>query len=166
MSNINLNLNSNDDYKSLKEAIFKRAREKAEALNAELKSSYTSDIKNDVMESARVSVRNNPFINLLLEEETVVEKTETKELNKEIQHSREWGLTKQRRQAHSKISNQLYTAAVREGAMREASETIRQNQNIMNSLVFLNTQAAIQLNRRYSVHFEEPIATKEITFGI
>lgn len=163
MSNINFNLNSgNDDYNSLKEAIFKRAREKAEALNSELKSSYTSDVKNDIMDSARISVRNNPFINLL-EEPVEVESTPQIKERKEIHHSREWTSSKSRRMP-SRINNELYTAAIREGAMREASETIRQNQNIMNSLRFLNTQAAIALNDRNRK--EENLEPREIKFGI
>ena len=166
MSNINFNLNSNrEEYNTLKEAIFKRAREKAEALNTELKSSYTSDIKNDIMESARLSVRNNPFFNLLEEEsiqaETPVEKKP--EIKPEIKHSREWEPVKPRR-LPSRINNELYTAAIREGAMREASETIRKNQNIMNSLKFLNTQAAIALNKSFFRAEENEL--KEIGFGI
>ena len=92
MSNINYNLNSNNnDYNSLKEAIFKRAREKAEALNSELKTNYTSDIKNDIMESARISVRNNPFMNLF-EEENVDTKGEVETVSERpvIYHSRDY----------------------------------------------------------------------------
>ena len=165
MSNINFNLNSNrEEYNTLKEAIFKRAREKAEALNTELKSSYTSDIKNDVMESARMSVRNNPFINLFEdEEETPV--LEVKPLPKqEIKHSRDFHPVKQRR-LNSKLNNELYSAAVRDTAMREASESLRQNQNIMQCLTFLNTQAAIALNKPFNRTTSEE-APKEIGFGI
>ena len=164
MSNINFNLNSNrEEYNTLKEAIFKRAREKAEALNTELKSSYTSDIKNDVMESARMSVRNNPFINLFEDEETPV--LEVKPLPKqEIKHSRDFHPVKQRR-LNSKLNNELYSAAVRDTAMREASESLRQNQNIMQCLTFLNTQAAIALNKPFNRTTSEE-APKEIGFGI
>lgn len=164
MSNINFNLNSNnEDYKSLKEAIFKRAREKAESLNTDLKSSYTSDIKNDIMESARVSVRNNPFIDLFKEDDVEKKETKPEVERKEITHSRDWKPVKNR-QMPSRLNNQLYTAAVREGAMREASATIRQNQNLMASLNFLNTQAAIALNKPFVRSQEE--APKEIKFGI
>ncbi len=168
MSNINFNLNTGkEDFHSLKEAIFKRAREKAEALNREVKESYTDDIKSDVMESARISVRNNPFINLLEEREIVEEKQPVKEVNRpEILHSREvnYKRTKTRR-FPSKINNELYTAAVREGMMREASETIRQNQNVLNSLRFLNTQAAIAHNKPF-ITSEIEEAPREITFGV
>ena len=166
MSNINFNLNSNnEDYNSLREAIFKRAREKAEALNTELKSGYTSDFKNDVMESARVSVRNNPFINLFEEETSVTEepKVEANEVRPEIKHSRDWQPAKAKRMP-SRLNNQLYTAAIREGAMREASATIHQNKSLMASLNFLNTQAAIALNKPFIR--SQGDAPKEIQFGI
>ncbi len=172
MSNINFNFNSGkEDFTSLKEAIFKRAREKAEALNNEVKESYTSDVKADIMESARISVRNNPFINLTEDEEKIEEavKSDIKEQSARptILHSKDIDYSKRgkNRRFPSRINNELYTAAVREGAMREASATIRQNQNVMNSLKFLNTQAAIALNKRFiNTEIEQP--PKEITFGI
>ena len=64
----------------------------------------------------------------------------------------------------SRLNNQLYTAAIREGAMREASATIHQNKSLMASLNFLNTQAAIALNKPFIRSQEE--APKEIQFGI
>ena len=172
MSNINFNFNSGkEDFTSLKEAIFKRAREKAEALNKEVKDSYTSDVKADIMESARISVRNNPFINLIdteeIEDKQVENISSESTVKPEILHSRNIDYTRKgkSRRFPSRINNELYTAAVREGAMREASATIRQNQNVMNSLKFLNTQAAIALNKRFiNIEIEQP--PKEITFGI
>ncbi len=168
MSNINFNLNNGkEDFTSLKEAIFKRAREKAEALNAEVKDSYTNDVKADIMESARVSVRNNPFMNLFEENDEKVETQPVKEFQKtEIMHSRniDYKQSKPKRFS-SKINNQLYTAAIREGAMREASETLRKNQNVLMSLKFLNTQAAIALNKPFITQDLET-SPQEITFGI
>ena len=166
MSNINFNLNSNkDDYNTLKEAIFRRAREKAEALNSELKASYTSDIKNDVMESARMSVRNNPFMNLFEEEDEVDTEVFVNSLpKKEIKHSLDFHPKRQRRLT-SKLNNELYSAAVRDTAMRDASEALRQNKNIMQCLTFLNTQAAIALNKPFSIKAIEE-APKEIGFGL
>ncbi len=168
MSNINFNLNSGkEDFTSLKEAIFRRAREKAEALNSEVKESYTNDIKADVMESARISVRNNPFVNLLEERETPVENKHVSEVKRpEILHSRniEFKRTKSKR-FPSRINSELYTAAVREGTMREASETLRQNQNVLNSLKFLNTQAAIALNKPF-INSDINSEVREITFGV
>ncbi len=168
MSNINLNLNNGkEDFTSLKEAIFRRAREKAEALSTEVKESYTNDVQADIMESARLSVRNNPFINLLEEKEETIEPQPAKTVHKsEILHSRdvEYKHSKPKR-FPSRINNELYTAAVREGMMREASETLRQNRNVLNSLNFLNTQAAIALNKPFITRNIEETA-KEITFGI
>lgn len=170
MSNINYNLNSNNnDYNSLKEAIFKRAREKAEALNSELKTNYTSDIKNDIMESARISVRNNPFMNLF-EEENVDTKGEVETVSERpvIYHSHDYEKSfagRKRSNFSSRINNELYASAVRDSAMREASETLRQNRNVMDSLKFLNTQAAIALNKSF-LSTEQEQAPKEITFGL
>ncbi len=168
MSNINFNLNNGkEDFTSLKEAIFRRAREKAEALNNEVKDSYTNDVKADIMESARISVRNNPFLNLLNDKINNVESPSTKEIEKpEISHSSGIEYKKTRvKQYPSKINNQLYTAAVREGTMREASESLRQNQNVLNSLKFLNTQAAIALNKPF-INREIETLAREITFGV
>ena len=46
---------SRNEAEALKEMIFKRARERADALDKEVKTSYTSDIQNDVMDLARDS---------------------------------------------------------------------------------------------------------------
>jgi len=121
------------------------------------------------MESARVSVRNNPFINLFEEENSEInEVTETVAERPVIYHSRDYkkGFTDRKRSNFpSRINNELYTSAVRDSAMREASETLRQNRNVMDSLKFLNTQAAIALNKSF-LSTEPEQVVKEITFGL
>ena len=67
---------SRSETEALKEMIFKRAREREEALNADTQEQYTTSVQRDVMDIARDSfvstTKNNPFAQ-------IVEKAEAKE---------------------------------------------------------------------------------------
>ena len=54
---------NNTEVEALKEMIFKRARERAEALDENVKENYTTAIKDDIMEIARDTFikERNPF---------------------------------------------------------------------------------------------------------
>ena len=79
MNNYNLNSTvTSQEAEALKEMIFKRARERAKALNEDVQSSFTSSIQNDVMDLARDSfvASKNPFSQIVetpKQEETVEE---------------------------------------------------------------------------------------------
>ena len=64
MSNYNLkSIVSNSEQEALKEMIFKRVRDRAQAMNDEVQNSYTKATQNEVMDLARESltIKQNPF---------------------------------------------------------------------------------------------------------
>lgn len=136
----------------IKEAIFKRAREKAEQMNDEKNEHYTSDVKNDIMEIASSDFRSsefNPFNKFkesmglnapapkhepepAVEQEPVSTAKKTFEI-KPLKHNIE------------SVSNGNYTESVKDETMTAARNQFRQDRNLTTSLNFLNAQAAIQM---------------------
>lgn len=135
------------DVSLIKEAIFKRAREKAEQINDEKNEHYTSDVKNDIMEIASADFRSsefNPFNKFkesmglnapkpepqpVAEQEPVKKTFEIKPLKHNIES----------------VSNGSYTESVKDETMTAARNQFRQDRNLTTSLNFLNAQAAIQM---------------------
>lgn len=134
---------------SIKDAIFKRAREKSNSLAKEKSENYTSQMQNDVMEIARVDFQAssmNPFnqfkdsIGLSQPEPVVQQTVQQTELPKleevfarEVKHNIE------------SVSNKTFTQSVKDETMTAARNQFRQETNLMATLNFLNTQAAIQM---------------------
>ena len=135
---------------STRDAIFKRAREKAEALTEEKNENYTTQIQNDVMEIARESIRpsqKNPF-NQFLENMNVQNKAEVTE--RTVKPKDEFIAAKEefsRRIKHNieSINNKTYTDSVKDETMEAARSQFRQGTNLMATLSFLNTKAAIKM---------------------
>ena len=138
---------------SIKETIFQRAREKANNLATKKSENYSSQIQNDVMEIARTDFQSsslNPF-NQFMEnmglnnsisvadtnEVQNVEKTETPDIS-EI-------FTREVKRNIESASNATYTKSVKDETMTAARNQFRQGTNLMATLNFLNTQAAIRM---------------------
>ena len=130
---------------SIKDAIFRRAREKAQELADEKNGNYTSDVKNDVMDIARETISASPmnpfnqFMESLAsqnsESEEVVQESDnfpdlTETFNREVKHNIE------------SASNDAFVKSIKDETMLEARRQFRTNLNI--TLNFLNTQAAIR----------------------
>lgn len=135
---------------SIKDAIFQRARQKAQDLANEKSENYTSDIKNDVMSIARESITAseiNPFNqfmeNIGIHNEQSIKSKEnlTQDANKSAAFDslNNAGETKQ---TDVNIKNESFVKSIREETMAEARNKFRTNLNA--TLNFLNTQAAIQ----------------------
>lgn len=135
---------SKNEADALKEMIFKRARERAAALNEETQSSYTTSFKNEIMDIARQSfvAERNPF--------SVQEKPKAEE--KEDNTPEKVKLAKQHAEGIKTKINSLNKAAdeniandsVRE-SMNDARESLKKNTGFMGALDFLNSQATISL---------------------
>ena len=135
---------SKNEADALKEMIFKRARERAAALNEETQSSYTTSFKNEIMDIARQSfvAERNPF--------SVQEKPKAEE--KEDNTPEKVKLAKQHAEEIKTKINSLNKAAdeniandsVRE-SMNDARESLKKNTGFMGALDFLNSQATISL---------------------
>lgn len=137
------------DVSLIKEAIFKRAREKAQQMSDEKNENYTSDVKNDVMEIASADFRSsefNPFnkfkesmgLNAPKPEQEQVVKQEPVEAKKTYE-------IKPLKHNIESVSNDNYTESVKDETMAAARNRFRRDRNLTTSLNFLNAQAAIQM---------------------
>lgn len=150
----------------IKEAIFKRAREKAEQMNDEKSNQYTSDAKNDVMEIASADFRStefNPFNkfkesmglnkpNITVETQSTEnvqepEVAQTKNVNVISTASTSNNTFEIKPLKHNieRVNNSNFAEAVKDETMTVARNQFRQDRNLTTSLNFLNAQAAIQM---------------------
>ena len=154
------------DVSLIKEAIFKRAREKAEQMNDEKNNQYTSDAKNDVMEIASADFRStefNPF-NKFKEsmglnkpnttvktqstedvQESKVAQTKNVNVSSTASTSNNTFEIKPLKHNIERVNNSNFAEAVKDETMTVARNQFRQDRNLTTSLNFLNAQAAIQM---------------------
>jgi len=136
------------EISSVREMIFSRAKEKSASLAAEKEENMTASLQNDVMNQARTSVtgsRIKPFggltqstSNISAKSEPVVEES-TKPNVQPLKHN------------VSTADNSVYTASIRDDVMNSARNQYSRKTSLMESLNFLNTQAAIRLaNKTHS----------------
>lgn len=134
---------------SIRDAIFKRAKEKAQAITEEKSENYSTQVQNDVMEIARDDIKSsslNPF-NQFMENVGIanIGKPQTKpETKSELAlGSTEVEQTKELKHNIESVSNQSYTNSVKDETMTLARKQFQTNLSV--SLTFLNTQAAINM---------------------
>ena len=133
------------EAEALKEMIFKRARERAESMTKEVQESYTSTIKNDIMDLARdtfVSSK-NPFSG-----DTEHNQTASKE---------KIGFPQRRIEeikSHISYHNRTTSEEVVEETMSDAHNEFSGRTSFMGALNFLNSQASISLVNKHGKRFE------------
>jgi hypothetical protein len=155
---------------ALKNMIFKRVRERSQAM--------TEDLQADIMNIARESFvsSNNPFSSMIKAEShaeiasktsepvtpSVVEteKAETTGITKADNNKNEQGVGFPQKQLYSgaitqnKIIKEQLTASQIQNNMIEAREGLSGKQSFMGALAFLNSQAAVSLLRTRADKFE------------
>ncbi len=135
---------------SVKDMIFNKAREKSASLASEREESMTQSVQNDVMQDARSSVMNNrmkPFGNLT--KNTNSFETELKQ-PEPVQENIPDKIPQLKHNVQS-VDNSVYTASMRDEAMNEARKQYSRKPTLMETLNFLNTQAAIRMvNKTHS----------------
>ena len=151
---------------ALKEMIFKRVRDRAEVLDDNIKNSYTSDIKKDIMDLAHNSLvkTNNPFTNKLEEIKDTTGQQKTNEVVEEpqkaeninsigfnINYSEEKIVQTETR--INNINNEISVKEIQAG-MKEAREGLQNKKTFIGALNFLNSQASISLIKKYSDRFD------------
>ena len=138
---------SRHEAEALKEMIFKRARERAEALDKEVKTSYTSDIQNDVMDLARDSFvsSKNPFSSVVEAKEPSKTETENKKEEEIGFPQKKIDEVKSRIVYRNKTVNDEIVGGEREANMAEARADFAKKESFMGALNFLNSQASIVL---------------------
>lgn len=149
---------STQEANALKEMIFKRARERAEALNNDTQSSYTQSAQLDVMNLARDSfvANKNPF-SLKVDNNTKAEETsgENDSREQEIGFARrEVKEIKDQISSKNETIRNLITDKEREMIMANAKSAFTQNKQFVGALEFLNSQATLNLVQKKSQNFE------------
>lgn len=138
------------DVASVKELIFNKAREKAASMAAEREENVTQSVQNDVMQDARTSIMNNrmkPFGNLT--KNTNSFETELKQ-PEPVQENIPDKIPQLKHKIES-VDNSVYTASMRDEAMNEARRQYSRKPTLIDTLNFLNTQAAIRMvNKTHS----------------
>ena len=129
---------------SVKEMIFNRAKEKSSALATEREEGMTQAVQNDVMTSARESIRNSrikPFGDL-----TQNIKTESTQQTSAPQETTTQQNIPQLKHNIQSVDNSRYTNSMRDETMTAArNQYSGRRANLMATLNFLNTQAAIRM---------------------
>ncbi len=130
---------------ALKEMIFKRARERADSIAKETQDTYTSAVKNDIMDLARDTFvsNKNPF--------------SIEPIQAQPEEQEEVGFSKRRvEEIKSQINyrNRTTSEKVVEETMSEARIEFGGRTSFMGALNFLNSQASISLVNKRGKNFE------------
>ena len=146
MSYINKSIVGNSEAAALKEMIFKRARERAESLDKEVKASYTDDMQNDVMNIARDSFvsNKNPF-SIIAEEKKAVPAKESPAEDGLGFPQRKIDEIKSRIVYRNKEINENASRKTIEANMQDARKDFQKKDSFIGALNFLNAQATIAL---------------------
>lgn len=154
---------SKSEVEALKDMIFKRAQERAEALNTETQASYTSAVQKEVMDIARDSFNSNknPFsINnnaakAIAEPHPQPTKPAERFSDEEIGFSkRQVDYIKTQIQQKNKASETEIGNKEKLENMEEARNGFQNKKTFMGALNFLNSQASISLIKNKGKHFE------------
>ena len=147
---------SRSEADALKEMIFKRARERAAALNTDTQESYTTSARNDIMDLARDSfvASKNPFsVNNEVKQEPV--KAEEPAKQPEIGFAqRSVEEIKAQINYRNKAANSELAAKQAEENMQDARESLSKKTSFMGALNFLNAQASISLVNKEGNRFK------------
>lgn len=142
---------SSQEAEALKEMIFKRARERAQALAEDVQSSYTSSMQNEVMDLARDSfvANKNPFSQI------VEEAKKTEEETQEIGFAkRQVNEIKAQIESRNKVANSELASYQVNSAMLATRGEFVKKAGFMGALNFLNSQATITLVKNKGKSFE------------
>ena len=157
---------SKAETEALKELIFNRARQRAEALAKDTQEQYTSSFRDELMDIARNSFNapNNPFT----QKTEPVQQTESlPKINREHDNVKNNKLNdigfKQKTNEESikeiiKFKNDLAREAISQkeiaGVMNRASAGFENSQKFMGALDFLNSQAGIYMASQRKAKFD------------
>ena len=130
---------------ALKDMIFRRVRERAEALNEETQNSYTTNVRADIMDLARESftASKNPFsINEEKHYMPEVKQPEPEEIRLAREHAE---AIRAQIDYRTKIASENIANDAAREAMNEARESLSKKSSFLGALDFLNEQATISL---------------------
>ena len=144
------------EQEALKNMIFKRAQERAQALVEEVEESYTSSTKVEIMDIARNSFvsNKNPFsIEFPAEKEPVIEEISPKEKAVELSKKNIENIKNNIYQKQTTIQSDI-AEKVMTLNMAEARVGLDKKQAFVGALDFLNSQASLSLINKRQKGFE------------
>ena len=158
MSNYNLNsIVSRSEQEALKEMIFKRARERAQALSENTNKEFTDNIHNDVMELARKSfvAPRNPFSEKVEEKTENIEEKNNEDIELEIGFGKRH-ISEIKAQIKHRDKNSYDDLANYEiySAMENIKKDFKPKGSFTGALEFLNTQASLNIAKKKDKNFE------------
>ena len=152
------NIVSTNEANALKEMIFQRVKERAEALSAKAQGEYTDNFTNDIMDIARLSVTEskNPFAMI------VNDNKETDDLSNEVnkENIAEEGIGFKQRKISKQILatersyNLEFANAEVERNMVAARSNLNSKQSFIGALDFLNQQASLDITIKKGKKFD------------
>ncbi|MCQ2739597.1 MAG: hypothetical protein MJ237_05145 [bacterium] len=149
----------NSEREALKELIFSRARERAENLAKNAETSYTNDIRQDIMDIARQSfvAPQNPFS--LKEEKSQNNVSETLEVTETSEsQNNEIGFPIKNTHKHIPASAEVIERSFVQSEliknMEDARRNLQSSKGFVGALNFLNSQATIALVNKNNGNFE------------
>ena len=152
---------SRTEAEALKDLIFKRAKERAEALANKTQEQYNKSVQNDVMEDARASLTtetNNPFSKFLIEsdkfESKIKEQNVEKEKNEGIGFPSKGNDIRKGIEARENIIKEEVVKTEISKNMEVARRNFENKSSFMGALNFLNTQSTIALVGKNGKKFE------------
>lgn len=154
MTQLRNTLVNTQEADALKEMIFKRARERAEILDNDLKSSYTTSTHNEIMDLARDSfvASKNPFTAIKEQKkETTLENPKDEQIGFQHRKVKEFkeNITRKNNESTENIANSQV-----QQAMIDARQDFSNRPSFMGALNFLNSQATIALINKRAKNFE------------
>ena len=156
MSYINNNsIVSREEALALKDMIFKRVKDRAASLEADVTSSYTSDVQNDLMDVARASFESNknPFSQII--GDTNPKKVEKKSEDLEIGFAqRKSTKTETEIINKNRETSEVISKAFVEETMATVGNELVRKQSFLGALEFLNSQATISLVNKKAKSFD------------
>lgn len=159
-------ITNKQEIEALKDMIFKRARERAEALSKDAQENYTTSMQNDIMENARISfnTNKNPFSTINNETETkTYSKKEIDYFEKEVQNHDNDNIGFEIKKAEqikaqielkNKISHKENINNMLNDTISDTRKDFVSRSNFMGALDFLNSQATITLINSKGKKFE------------
>ena len=158
MSRYSLNsIVSHNEQEALKEMIFKRARERAQAINDDVQKTCTENIQFDVMNIARDSFKapRNPFGKIEEKTEKIEKKPIDNKKDVEIGFAqRNIEEIKAQIKYRNKDFNNNATEKEVNQIMSDARKDFSNKQSFTGALEFLNSQASIALIQNKNQKFE------------
>lgn len=141
---------------ALKEMIFKRARERAEAMSNDINTSYTDSAHNDVMNLARESFNatKNPFSLGADAKETNPTPAKTEQTEQIGFAPRKSDSVKPAVSNSDRVVKETIVNNTLQSNMNDARNDFKTNKSFMGALEFLNSQASIALIQNRGKKFE------------